>query len=165
MLADPLALTTTTPRFEGAQCRRQPRIFDFDATPKQRAHAIALCERCPMLALCSDHLASTPVDRRPSGVVAGKLIQPGPIRSVGPRARSARDEHSISTADGATAWLAGYLRNNSGAPAGDVIAAAAAAGIRRATLYTARARLGVQAQRVDHCHFTWTLNPYRKELP
>lgn len=166
-VVDLLTLAARAPQLPGALCKGRPETFDLDgnATQKVRA-AIALCHCCPALLPCTEYLAATPADQRPSGVVAGQLLQPGPVRSVGgPRASSPRTTPQASPmADKATAWLAKYLRTHPGAPAADVRAAAHVAGIRKGPLYTARARLHVEIERIDQCHTAWTLH-HREELP
>jgi len=70
-----------SPKLRGARCRGHHALFDpqegnepDDIAAARHRQAIAVCTRCPALAACTAWVESLPADRRPSGVVAGKLL-------------------------------------------------------------------------------------------
>ena len=79
-LAEMLAgIANGTPRLAGALCRGRAEEFDadFDGRPRAELRAVAaVCHRCPCFVDCSVWLHGLPWDRRPVGVVAGRLIRP-----------------------------------------------------------------------------------------
>ncbi|MCV7141404.1 hypothetical protein H7J76_19795 [Mycolicibacterium fortuitum] len=72
----------TTPELPGALCRGRWALFDpadrdDDHQVVERLHteAVALCSRCPALAACQSWLESLPAHKRPTGIVAGRLVE------------------------------------------------------------------------------------------
>ncbi len=71
----------TTPALPGALCRGKHALFD-PAEPSDdhrvldqlHREAVALCDTCPALARCRSWIESLPAHKRPTGVVAGRLI-------------------------------------------------------------------------------------------
>ena len=65
----------------GARCRNRSHLFDA-AEPNEEpgtvaarhSQAIGLCNLCPSFQKCGEWLYSLPPSRRPSGVVAGRVI-------------------------------------------------------------------------------------------
>jgi WhiB family transcriptional regulator, redox-sensing transcriptional regulator len=65
----------------GARCRNRSHLFDAaetDENPERvkarHLQAIGLCKICPSFQKCADWLDSLPPSRKPSGVVAGRVI-------------------------------------------------------------------------------------------
>lgn len=78
------------PTLPGARCRGHHALFDgssWDEDPavRQARHsaALAICTRCPALALCADWLDSLPKSQRPLGVVAGRRVTAQGIKHEG----------------------------------------------------------------------------------
>lgn len=81
------AVTAGTPELPGAACTQDPRLFDPrraeryaggekpDTAAQRHAAAAAICHRCPVLHACRRWLDTVPRNRRPTGIVAGRLIE------------------------------------------------------------------------------------------
>lgn len=144
LLAD---IAATAPHLAGAACVGRWELFDVETRDDARTpEAVAICQRCPALPECRTWLDSLKPSQRPMGVVAGRFVQPrGLLKAPTPPARATAEQRRPTKLDAATDWLADYLRTHGPTPGREVIAAAAAAGIRRGTLFAARNRLGVIA--------------------
>lgn len=73
------------PVLPGARCRGRSRLFDparkgerSEIVAQRHAQAVGLCHRCPSLDACRAWLESLKPSRRPTGVVAGQVIEPRP---------------------------------------------------------------------------------------
>jgi hypothetical protein len=67
------AIIRNMPKFEGAICAEDPRLWD-GATEDDRREAIRVCvEDCGALHACTVWYRSLPQGARPSGVVAGRF--------------------------------------------------------------------------------------------
>jgi WhiB family redox-sensing transcriptional regulator len=74
------------PHLPGARCRGRPHLFDpagagENATTVEQRHAqaLGLCQRCPALDLCAEWLDSLPRQKKPEGVIAGRLRIPNQV--------------------------------------------------------------------------------------
>ena len=81
-VAELMADLAAAPRFPGARCRDQWRLFDTAAAGRSlprvqvaqaQARAIALCRGCPALQACAAWVDGLEPWQRPRGVVAGRL--------------------------------------------------------------------------------------------
>ncbi|OBF23022.1 hypothetical protein A5725_12065 [Mycobacterium kubicae] len=77
------ALAAAVPPLPGAHCRGHTRLFDTTIghaqkvdTREARAAALGLCATCPALDPCRAWLDRLPDHHRPTGVVAGQIINP-----------------------------------------------------------------------------------------
>lgn len=75
------------PVLPGAKCRGRSRLFDpahygelAENVAQRHVQAAMLCAGCPSLDACATWLDSLPPNRRPGGVVAGRVIEPRPAR-------------------------------------------------------------------------------------
>jgi hypothetical protein len=165
-LAGLLAELAAFPHLTGAACRGRAAMFD-GRTPRAVAEAQAICFRCPALSACRTWLAATPVNRRPSGVIAGQLVKPrtGAGNAAWLPAMTGRRHHHTEPGsrpaaprrDQAAAFLARALADGP-VRIDDLAAAAHAAGIGRHQLYRARPLLGVR-MRQDGRHSYWIAPP------
>lgn len=78
-------LLGSTPHLDGAACLGLWSLFDEPSTDDPDARyanesARKLCATCPALADCGRWFDSLPRNRRPSGVVAGRLRRVAPPR-------------------------------------------------------------------------------------
>src|SRR5690606_7800734 len=130
----------------GAACVGRHELFDVEDRDDERVDAaVAICQtKCPALADCRAWVDSLKPSQRPLGVVAGRFVQLRSLRSS-PPARATAEQRRPTKTDAATGWLAGYLRTHGPTEGRRIIAAAAAAGFKRGTLFAARSRLGVIA--------------------
>lgn len=71
------------PALPGARCRGRSRLFDpgrkgerAEVVAQRHRQAAMLCGSCPSLAPCAAWLESLKPSRRPTGVVAGRVIEP-----------------------------------------------------------------------------------------
>lgn len=71
------------PVLPGAKCRGRPHLFDpprkgerSENVALRHAQAAMLCRSCPSLTACRDWLDSLTPSRRPTGVVAGQIVEP-----------------------------------------------------------------------------------------
>jgi WhiB family redox-sensing transcriptional regulator len=76
------------PHLPGARCRGRPHLFDpagvnEDASARH-AQALGLCQHCPSLTRCAEWLDSLPPQKKPFGVIAGRLRTSAPGRPKGP---------------------------------------------------------------------------------
>lgn len=67
------------PDLAGALCVGRSGLFDSpepgadrELAEYQKARALSLCARCPVLDACTEWLNSLPKSKRPSGIVAGR---------------------------------------------------------------------------------------------
>jgi hypothetical protein len=71
------------PALPGALCRHRHALFD-PAAPGENPDdvdarhdlALGLCEYCPTLSRCQEWVENLPPQRRPLGVIAGKVREP-----------------------------------------------------------------------------------------
>lgn len=75
------------PTLPGARCRGRHHLFDeaakgepADVVEQRHAQALGLCRTCPALASCQRWYAELPRNKRPGGVVAGKINPAKPGR-------------------------------------------------------------------------------------
>ena len=77
---------TGAPALPGARCRGRAHMFDDaapdenpDTTAARHAQALGLClNSCPSLSRCEAWYLGLPARKRPPGVCAGRVNQPGP---------------------------------------------------------------------------------------
>lgn len=147
------------PELPGAACKGRPEDFDLSADDDTAAidAAKCACQRCPALEACSDWITATPEHRRPSGVVAGRLLAPPRCRPRPERpAPAAPQPTRPSKADTATRWLAEYLADGP-MPAADIHRAARAEGLGKNSVHTAGNRLDVVRQKISRREVSWAL--------
>ena len=79
-LFDQLGVIVALP---GAKCRHKHRLFDGAAPGEDPAtvearhtQALGLCQRCPSLNRCETWFLGLKPNRRPEGVIAGRINQP-----------------------------------------------------------------------------------------
>lgn len=72
-----------TPALPGARCRGRSHLFDAgrkgeraESVAQRHAQAVQLCSGCPSLDRCRTWVDSLKPSRRPTGVVAGQVIEP-----------------------------------------------------------------------------------------
>lgn len=75
------------PALPGAKCRGRSATFDparprepEDAVAQRHLQALLLCDTCPARLPCEQWLNSLTPARRPSGVVAGRIVRPAKPR-------------------------------------------------------------------------------------
>ncbi|MBN7304337.1 hypothetical protein IUQ79_20790 [Mycobacteroides abscessus subsp. bolletii] len=143
------------PTLRGALCHGRHELFDaVDDTDE----AIALCRRCPALEACATWLAELPPSRRPSGVVAGKVVthvRDGARTMIAPssgqRPPQAQTVHLM-------AWLVGELSGGP-RPIADLMAAGRTEGATVARMRRAAGHLGVVTRRATKSTpATWALH-------
>lgn len=79
------------PALPGARCRGRHRLFDLDpvdSAPQRHAQALTLCSGCSALQACGDWLDSLTPARRPTGVVAGRIVPDRAVRKPKSPARN-----------------------------------------------------------------------------
>lgn len=79
------------PQLPGAKCRGRHRLFDVDpisSAPQRHAQALLLCDSCPALEPCGRWLDSLTPARRPTGVVAGRIVPDRAVRKPKSPARN-----------------------------------------------------------------------------
>lgn len=81
------------PCLPGARCRGKHHLFDeaahtetVETVAARHQQALGLCQRCPSLTTCGDWLDTLPANKKPLGVIAGRVRKPRPIGR--PRAAS-----------------------------------------------------------------------------
>lgn len=82
---DDLASTLAgVPLLEGARCKGRPERFDVDIRSDREAidWAVFTCGACPALRKCRGWGDSLPPRQRPSGVVAGQLVDPAAYQTA-----------------------------------------------------------------------------------
>ncbi|OBI46980.1 WhiB family transcriptional regulator [Mycobacterium colombiense] len=149
------------PQLDGAACKGQPAIFDLDrdSEPTAIEAAQAVCNSCPALIRCRAWLRETSKHRRPSGVVAGRLLAPPLLAAEkpAPAQRRVQPRPAAPMIDDRSAdWLAQYLAGGT-IPAADVKRAAKAAGFGINTLHRAASRLDVLRVRIGQRELAWRL--------
>ena len=82
-LADLLAGLAGAPALPGARCRGRSHLFDeansdesADIVAARHRQALDLCGRCPSRQRCGDWLLTLTPAKRPTGVVAGRIVAP-----------------------------------------------------------------------------------------
>lgn len=139
-----------TPYLDHAACRGEASMADLtDKSPEDALErAEAVCHRCPARAACIAWIDGLAPHLRPAGHVAGELLGPPPAPP-----RRKRDPADDGT------WLAKFLRARSrSAPAEQVVAAAAAAGIPASRLRRVRSRCGVTVSTGAAAGPVWVLD-------
>lgn len=162
-VVDLLLAAARAPYFDGARCRENPRHWDVDANLIQRERAAESClTKCPELDRCARWLAGLQPDARPSGTVAGRFLQPGPMRSAAPRPDRSRPGRQSVEFERAVDWLQCHLAGRGPTLSADVKRDAYADGINRHALAQARLALDVL---VEHCGKAtfWTLSARRRD--
>lgn len=83
-----LAAVGVAPALPGARCRGRHHLFDEqgprespDVAQQRHQQAVHLCQGCIALASCAQWVDALPTQRRPPGVVAGRM--PPVTRAVG----------------------------------------------------------------------------------
>ncbi|PBA30571.1 hypothetical protein CKJ65_16455 [Mycobacterium intracellulare] len=66
------------PALPGARCRGRSTLFEETECPESTEFAINLCRGCPALTACGQWFDALPPNKRPHGVVAGR-INPQPV--------------------------------------------------------------------------------------
>lgn len=71
------------PALPGAKCRGRHRLFDparkgerAEVVAQRHAQAVQLCAGCPSLDRCRTWVDGLKPSRRPTGVVAGRIVEP-----------------------------------------------------------------------------------------
>lgn len=144
-----VAVLGDIPLLPGAACKGQPEVFDIepDADPAVIQRARDVCTGCPALQACREWAASTPSQRRPSGVLAEELLPPP----------EPPPEPDTTTGTGrAVVFLTERLRNGP-VPLAVLRAEAVSRGLSRGHLTQAANRLGVVRTRTHHRAFDWRL--------
>jgi WhiB family redox-sensing transcriptional regulator len=88
-------IVANMPRLENAACAGRWGLFDHHRHKDphrvtDEASALQLCAHCPALTACKAWVQGLPVWQRPTGVVAGQVVQPpkGSLPTGRPRGRS-----------------------------------------------------------------------------
>ena len=150
LLAGMLGAIGAAPDLPGALCKgstdwdadHDGRRESADARGERLARAAETCRRCPALEACGSWLDGLPRHRRPTGVVAGVVIgtpRCPPTREPKrePRPRPEPAPRGPTRTEQCREWIAEYLYPRGRTPVGEVLAAAAAAGLARGLVYRA----------------------------
>lgn len=156
-VADLLAALGSTPNLAGAQCVGA----DMSGrTPEAVEAALALCRRCPAQVQCRRWWEDRGHQLGVGGVVAGQVVVPRIVSSWAPRPERTAPAPFPQGSKRARAvdWLRDLLAAGDGiATSAQVQTAAAGAGFDRQTLYWARKRAGIVAERQGIGHGTSTV--------
>lgn len=89
VIDDLLDVVSAAPCLPGARCRGRHALFDCagqdeptDVVEARHAQALGLCEHCPAATRCQSWLDSLPPNKRPAGVVAGRLVHHPPRKET-----------------------------------------------------------------------------------
>ncbi|SBS75599.1 conserved hypothetical protein [uncultured Mycobacterium sp.] len=148
LMASWLDAIAAVPRLDGAACRGSVDHdidHDCDGEPpearEERLHrAVAVCHGCPALTACRTWLDGLSARQRPTGVVAGRVVErPG----ANPVNLAERPAYRPTVARQTRAWLAKHLSEHGPTAPRDVLAAAEAAGLQTRSVRLAAGVLGV----------------------
>ncbi|SBS77292.1 hypothetical protein MHPYR_410002 [uncultured Mycobacterium sp.] len=147
LMASWLTAIATAPKLIDAGCRGSTDFdvdHDCDGEPPEAREdrlrrAVAACNACPALDACTAWFDGLSPRQRPTGVVAGRVVERPGASPITLAERATRPRIASQT----QAWLAKYLSEHGPTGPKDVLAAAEAAGLQRRSVRLAAGVLGV----------------------